>query len=81
MNSLLLWLAVAVTTALADMAWTLYFIQTEKRHATKAAFWSAFIVALGCFTTVQFVDNHWLATATIAGGFVGTWLTVKFNKK
>jgi len=81
MNAPLLWVTVAITTALADMAWTLYFIQTEKRNATKAAFWSAFIVALGCFTTVEFVRNPWLATATIAGGFVGTWLTVKFNKK
>ncbi len=68
-------------TALADVAWTRYFIETENRHAVKASFWSAMIVALGSFTTFQFVHNPWMATAAIVGGFAGTYGTIKFAKK
>ena len=71
------WLAVFLSTAAADVAWTMYFIETENRHAVKASAWSTAIVAFGSFTTFQFVHNAWLITATLAGAFAGTYATVK----
>lgn len=77
---MLIWIGVFLSTALADMAWTRYFLETENRNAVKAAFWSAMIVALGAFTTIQFVHNVWMLTASLAGAYVGTFYTVKFAK-
>ena len=76
-----MWLAVFAVTGLADMAWTRYYVEVERRRPTAAAFWGAAIVGFGSFSMIQVVHDHWIVTATLSGGFVGTWLTVRFSKK
>jgi hypothetical protein len=76
-----LWFAVFAVTALADTAWTLWMLEAGRGNPFRAALWGAAIVALGAFTTVQYIENHWIITATISGGFVGTYCTVRFNRK
>lgn len=76
MSYLLVFLAVAA----ADVCWTLYFIETGKRNAAKAAAWSALIVALGAFTTVAYVHERGLILAAVAGAFAGTWATIRFKR-
>ena len=73
--------AVMISMFLADMAWTRYFIATEKRAAVKAATWSTIIIVLGSFTTLEYVDNHWNVVAAIIGSFAGTWWTVNHQAK
>jgi hypothetical protein len=41
---------------------------------------SPWVLALGSFTTLQFVAHAWLASAAISGGFVGTYITIKIAK-
>jgi hypothetical protein len=66
---------------LADVAWTLYFIETGKGRAVAAGLWSAAIVGIGAFTTVQYVHDPKLVAAAVAGAFVGTWATVLYKKR
>lgn len=82
MNPLLVWILAFLLTAAADVAWTRYFIETEDRRAIVAGAWSALIVALGLFNVSLFLGHRWLAgSACVAGGFVGTWVTIKLAEK
>lgn len=60
----------------ADVAWTLYFIETGKRRAVQAGAWSAAIVAVGSFSTINYIHNPKTILAAIAGAFVGTYATI-----
>lgn len=73
------YLLVFLATALADVAWTMYFIEVERRRKVLAATWSASIVALGTFTVTEYVHNPRLAVAAVAGAFVGTWATLAWK--
>lgn len=72
----MMWLILFIGTMVADVAWTRYFIETERRAPVKAGLWSALIAGLGCFTTTQYMDDRTLISAVVAGAFAGTWLTI-----
>ena len=66
------WLIVVGSVALADICWTLYFIEVEKRAAVKAGFWSAMIMVMGTFATTSYVTDHRFISAAVLGAFLGT---------
>lgn len=81
MNSVLIWAAAFVVSSVVDVAWTRYFIETEKRNAVGAGIWSAGIMAFGLFNTSLFIDHRWVVgSACVLGGFFGTWITIKLSK-
>lgn len=65
----------------ADVAWTLYFIETGKGRAVAAAAWSSAIVGISAFTTISYVHDTKLIAAAVLGAFVGTWATVAYKKQ
>lgn len=74
------YLLVALAVALGDVCWTLYFIETGKKHAVLAGAWSSMIVLFSGFTVIQYAhDPHYLGAAAV-GAFIGTWATVRFKK-
>ena len=70
-----------LSMVLADVCWTMYFIEVEKRNAVKAGLWSAAILLFGSFITIQYVEDRRLLVAAIIGAFVGTAATVIYKKK
>jgi hypothetical protein len=74
-------IAVFLSTVLSDIAWTYYFIRVEERKAGKAGFWASCIVMVSAFITVNYVEDHSLLIAAVIGSYVGTWISVKWNKK
>lgn len=74
-------IAVMISMILADVCWTMYFIEVEKRRAIPSGLWSGAILLFGAFTTVHYVNDHRLLAAAILGAFVGTAGTVYFKKK
>lgn len=54
---------------LADVCWTLYFIQTEKRDALKAGFWSSMIILVGGFATTEYVHDRIYMIPAMLGAF------------
>lgn len=76
MNTALLWLVLAAITALTDVCWTLYIAAVAEKRAHRAALWSALIVLTGSVSIISYIRNPWLVTASVAGAYVGTWVTL-----
>ena len=51
--SIVTFLLIMIAMALADVCWTLYFIDVEERRAHPAAFWSAMIILVTAFTVTK----------------------------
>ena len=66
---------------LADIAWTLYFIKVEERKTIASGIWSALIVLVGAFTTVNYVNETRLFGAAMLGAFIGAALAVEWKKR
>lgn len=75
------YLLVILALTLADICWTMYFIETANKHAVKAGVWSAFIILCGSFATVNFVNDPRFITAAMIGAFIGTYATIKWVKR
>lgn len=73
-------LGVMLSTALADVCWTYYFLRVSEKRAVAAGWWSALVVAFGAVVTVSYIHDSTLLLAAIVGAFLGTSLTVRFNK-
>ena len=67
-------------SVIGDVFWTLYFIEVEKRNAFKGAFWSGLIMLMAGITFVNYTHSPYLIGGAVLGGFVGTYLTIKFKK-
>ncbi len=67
--------------ALADVCWTLYFIDVEERRAHPAAFWSAMIILVTAFTVTNYVENKIYIAAAFLGAYFGTYVTIRWKLK
>ena len=72
---------IMVAMALADVCWTLYFIDVEERKAHPAAFWSAMIILVTAFTVTNYVENKIYIVAAFIGAYIGTFGTIIWKKK
>ena len=72
---------VMLSMVLADICWTMYFIEVDKRRPIPAGIWSSAILLFGAVTTVHYVTDHRLLVAAIIGAFIGTAGTVYFKNK
>lgn len=79
MDFALAYLGVMLATAVLDVCWTMILIETEKRHALKAAFWSTLIILSNALVITSYVHNKWLISAAVIGAFIGTYGTIKFK--
>ena len=70
-----------VAMILADVCWTMYFIETEKRRSIHAGLWSAAILLFGSVVTINYVDDHRLLIAAIIGSFLGVVATIEYKKQ
>jgi hypothetical protein len=72
---------VMVAMILADVCWTMYFIETEKRRSVPAGLWGAAILLFGSLVTMNYVDDHRLLGAAVIGSFIGVYITIEWKKK
>lgn len=80
MNYWLQFFLVFTITAIADVCWTMYFMSVADKKAFKAAIWGAAILICGGFSIISYTEDKSFLIAAILGGFVGTYLTVKYKK-
>ena len=73
--------SVIIAVALADVCWTMYFIETSNKNAVKAGVWSSLIMLCSAFAVSTYVSEKIYIGAAIIGAFIGTWATIKFHKK
>lgn len=74
-------LLVFFSTLAADLLWAFYIRRTTEGKALQAASYSAIIVLLGAIAVASYVENSWYLFPAIVGAFVGTLLTVGFDRK
>ena len=70
-----------VAMALADVCWTLYFIDVEERRAHPAAFWSAMIILVTAFTVTNYVENKIYIAAAFLGAYCCTYVPIRWKLK
>ena len=78
---ILKFIAVTLSMILADVCWTMYFIEVDKRKPIASGIWGSAIILFGAFTTVHYVNDHRLLVAAVIGSFIGTAGTVYYKKK
>lgn len=64
-----------------DAIWARYIAAISGKPALKGAVWSAAIVAMGGIATVQYTQNSVLLIPAAIGAFVGTYLSVWYDKR
>ncbi|UJP05704.1 MAG: hypothetical protein LZF61_01645 [Nitrosomonas sp.] len=79
--SLVTFFLIMAAMALADVCWTLYFIDVEERRAHAAAFWSAMIILVTAFTVTNYVENKIYIAAAFLGAYVGTYVTIEWKRR
>lgn len=79
--SIVTFLLIVLAMALADICWTLYFIDVDERKPHGASFWSAMIVLVHAFTVTTYVENKVYISAAFIGAYLGTYGTVKWKQK
>lgn len=67
---------VAIAVAITDYVWTIYISSIADKRAFEAALWAMFVIGLGAFVTVSYVDDRRLIFAACIGAFIGTYLGI-----
>jgi len=70
------WLAVFATMTAGDFCWAKYTKAVTQHQRSRAAMWSAAIVACASIVVLSYTENHILMTAAIAGAATGTYLAL-----
>lgn len=79
MDFALTYIGVMIVTAILDVCWTMFLIETEKRSAFKASAWSSLIILSNALVIILYVENKWLISAAAIGAFIGTYATIKYK--
>jgi len=72
---------VAAAMFLADVCWTMYFLEIERRRSVPAGLWGSAILLFGSAVTINYVDDHRLLIAAIIGSFLGVVATIEYKKR
>jgi hypothetical protein len=70
-------LIVFVAMFAVDVAFTRYTYAVTTRRPTAASSWAAAIVIFNALITLGYVSSAWMILPAMAGGFAGTWVSVK----
>jgi peptidoglycan biosynthesis protein MviN/MurJ (putative lipid II flippase) len=81
MPFILKFILVLVAMILADVCWTMYFIEVEKRKPISAGLWGAAILLFGSVVTIGYVEDIRLLAAAVLGSFIGVAGTVQYKKR
>jgi len=69
------------TYIIIDIVYALYVIYVEKRSSFAAGLCSAVIYTLGSYGVITFSKNPWYIIPLATGAFLGTYLTVRWQKE
>ena len=69
-------LATFLAMAALDFVWAHYIAAVHQKHALRSAVYSAAMVAFNSLVVLSYSEDHWMTVPTVAGAFVGTFLSV-----
>jgi len=65
---------------ITDVAWAIYIIKTAQKKALPASIWGSVISLLTSFTVIAYTEDHKFVIASALGGFLGTYIAIKYIK-
>lgn len=63
-----------------DILYAQYIIAVGESKAVKSATISAILIVLSLYGTIEVVKNYWYIIPVAMGCWLGTYLTIKFQK-
>ena len=72
---------VVLVSGLVDVVWVKYFQTIADKRAIAAAFWGAVIYGMSGVTFISYKYDNTMVFAAMIGGFIGTYVTIKYSKK
>jgi hypothetical protein len=75
------WIVVFVLMLVTDVVWTVYIRRVGQGHALQSAVMATALLAMGGFVVVSYTENHWMLIPACLGSFVGTYFTVRWEKR
>jgi hypothetical protein len=64
-----------------DALWALYIRRSSQGKALAAASCAAVLLGLGAFNAISYLDNHWMLVPAMSGAFVGTYGTLRWERR
>jgi len=74
-------LMVMGASIILDVVWAFSVRRTAHGIPLESAIFSALVTLVGGIVTVEYVNNLWYLLFAVAGAFIGSFLTVKFDSK
>ncbi|MFA6365497.1 MAG: hypothetical protein WCW78_03810 [Candidatus Paceibacterota bacterium] len=68
-------------TVLSDMLWAFYIRRSNDGKALSAALFSSAIILSGGLVVVAYVENNWYLLPAALGAFIGTFISIQFDKR
>lgn len=78
---MLSYILVFLAVAIVDIFWTQYIIAAQNHRFLQAGLYSLLIILIGAFSTRSYVHDGMMVIPAALGAFVGTALTVLYNKR
>ena len=72
---------VFISIMFADICWAMYFHYIAKQKSIMAGCWGSMVYLTGAYSMFKIVDDFSFVIAGSAGGFIGTLITVEYNKR
>ena len=74
-------LLVFLVTAVSDTLWAIYIRRVTDGKSLSASTLSAVIIIAGGLVAIEYISNNWYLLPAALGAFVGTFFTIKLDKK
>lgn len=75
------YILVALAVAVSDAVWAMYFRMVAADAPHRAALTSIIILCVNAFIVHSYMKDPILLTAAAVGGYIGTYVTVRWTKK
>lgn len=73
-------LSVIFIATILDIVCVFYLISIEKREKIKASFLCSLYILLQSLIVILFVEDKKMIIGSTIGGFIGTFLSIKYKK-
>jgi hypothetical protein len=81
LEEILLYAVVFCSAVGLDALWALYIRRSSQGKALAAASCAALLLGLGAFNAISYLENHWLLVPAMSGAFVGTYATLRWERR
>ena len=75
------YILVFLSMIFVDYVWGIYIKAMANHEALKASVAGALIMLAGAFTSIGYIEYHYLLIPAVLGGFIGTYVAASKKEK